>query len=247
MRRNKKKKQSLRFVGRPYQEKGKKLFKKPKAKRSLKSKSGESLDRLHDEWFFSLDIKYFRQLNKEWNERNLKIEITEQDNYDAWLNYFKGLPASHIKTLSATGTEFLTTEAYAALSRWHDIVQNPHRIDKIHQSGLTNSSGNPNHKTVLQLASENDRIGVLKATRDKIAEKLDKGAGSRDTALLTKEMTEIMSQIAEYEKRMGPKKTTKVGQLLGDIPRRKRPPKNGKGSRNTSFQSRVTIKDVDDA
>ncbi len=54
---------------------------------------------------------------------------------------------------------------------------------------------------------------MLKATRDKIAEKLDKGAGARDTAALTREMTEIMTQIADYEKRLGPKKETLLGQL----------------------------------
>ena len=50
----------------------------------------------------------------------------------------------------------------------------------------------PAQQLVLALAQDNDRLGVLKATRDKIAEKLDKGAGNRDTALLTREMTEIM-------------------------------------------------------
>jgi hypothetical protein len=220
-----------------YQERVQKLFKKPQ-----KGKDKAVLDRLHDEWFFNLPPGYFKKLTEEWNERNLRIKIKPQKNYDEWLNYFKTLPPTSIKMLAATGQDFLPTEAYAALSRWHDIIGNPHRIDKIHQSGLTSPKANKDSKTIAQLALANDRLGVLKATRDKIAEKLDKGAGSRDTALLTREMTEIMTQIADYEKRLGPKKTTELGRLLDEVPNKKRT--RSKGARNTSFKSRVTIEDV---
>lgn len=198
-------------------------------------------------YFMKLDQKSFIQITKEWNEKNLKIKLTKQENYDDWLNYFKTLSPNTIKVLATTGMDVLPTEAYAALSRWHDIIGKPHRIDKIHQSGLTSSSGNGKKKTIAQLALDNDRLGVLQATRDKIAEKLDKGAGSRDTALLTREMTEIMTQIGDYEKRIGPKKSTVLGQLLNDMPQAT--PKRSKtaGARNTSFKSRVTIEDVEHA
>lgn len=202
---------------------------------------------LHEQWFFDLTPKYFVQLQKEWNERNLKISIKPQDNYDAWLNYFKTLPPNTIRVLASTGLDILSTEAYSALSRWHDIISNPHRIDKIHQSGLTNVKKDKSVKSIVELALANDRLGVLKATRDQIAEKLEKGAGARDTAALAREMTEIMTQIADYEKRLGPKKTTKLGSLLDDMPdvRGKRPSENGKGARHTSFRSRVTIEDIE--
>lgn len=216
------------------------IFKKPKRKKKA------VLDKLHDEWFFNLDVQYFRQLTKEWNERNLEIEIVPQENYDGWLNYFKTLPASMIKKLAVTGQDFLTTEGYSALSRWHDIVENPHRIDKIHQSGLTNARGDSKSKTIVELALANDRLGVLKATRDRIAEKLEKGAGARDTAALAREMTEIMTQIADYEKRSGPKRTTQLGKLVGGVEEQLQPRNRKAGTRGTSFQSRVTIQDIED-
>jgi len=203
---------------------------------------------MYEAWFFKLSHKYFVQMQKEWNERNLKIKITRQKDYDAWLNYFKTLSPNVIKILAITGRDILNTEAYAALSRWHDIISNPHRIDKIHQSGLTNNAARAkNHKTIVELALANDRLGVLKATRDRIAEKLQKGAGARDTAALARELTEIMTQIADYEKRLGPKKDTKLGELLSDMngASRKRPSDNGGGSRHTSFRSRVTIEDLE--
>lgn len=207
----------------------------------------DALYKLHTRWFFDLSNKEFRQLTQDYNETKLDIKIKKQKSYDEWLNYFKTLSPNTIRQLATTGQDFLPTEAYAALSRWHDIIGNPHRIDKIHQAGLTKPKDDKDGKTVLELAHSNDRLGVLKATRDKIAEKLDKGAGSRDTALLTREMTEIMTQIADYEKRLGPKKDTKLGKLLDDVDdvRANRPTYHGGGSRKTSFKSRVTIEDVE--
>lgn len=217
-----------------------------KARRHQKKKRNPNiLNQMHEDWLFNLPPKYFKQLAEEWNEKNLKIVIKPQANYDEWLNYFKTMPPSHIRMLASTGQDFLPTEAYAALSRWHDIISNPHRIDKIHQSGLTNRSTGKAKDSITQLALNNDRLGVLRATRDRIAEKLEKGAGARDTAALAREMTEIMTQIADYEKRSGPKKETRLGQLLGDMPEPTGKRSRDKGARNTSFKTRVTIEDVE--
>lgn len=210
-----------------------------------KHKKPNTVERLHESWFFKLPPKYFVQLQKEWNEVNLKITLERHDNYDEWLNYFKTLSPNIIKVLASTGMDILPTEAYAALSRWHDIITNPHRIDKIHQSGLTKPKGK-DHNSIVALALKNDRYGVLCATRDKLAEQLEKGAGTRDTALLVREMTEVMTQIADYEKRLGPKKSTILGQLMDDMPGAAKSKRSKKaGARNTSFKSRVTIEDVE--
>lgn len=206
----------------------------------------------HLDWFYKLDPKHFVYLTRDWNEKNLEIKVTNKKDYDAWLNYFKKLPPSQIRMLAATGQDFLPTEGYAALSWWHDIISNPHRITKVHQSGLTTKRKNKDG--IVAKALKNDRYGVLCATRDTLAAQLEKGAGSRDTAALAKELTEVMTQIADYEKRLGPKKDTMLGKLMEDMPGanaepgehiKKRPPANGGGSRNTSFKSRVTIDDLE--
>lgn len=232
---------------RPYQTKIP-FYRKPvKTKPKAKPVPSPSLDKLHERWFFDLDATYYAQLQKEWIDKNLEIKLTKQDDYDQWLNYFKTLPARKLQVLATTGMDILDAEAYSALLRWRDIMANPHRIDKIHQSGLSKPKDSK-VKSILELAQDNDRLGVLKATRDMIAEKLEKGAGARDTAALTREMTEVMTQIADYEKRSGAnRKGTKLGELLDDMPvgRSKRPGKNGGGSRNTSFKTRVTIEDVE--
>ncbi len=203
----------------------------------------DPVEAAHEAWFFALEPKYVVQMMTEWNEQNLNIKLKKKKNYDDWLNYFKTMPTSHIRMLVATGQDILNAEAYSALRRWADIISNPGRIDKIHQAGLVGKGNKKN--SVLALAQDNDRLGVLKATRDKIAEKLDKGAGNRDTALLTREMTEIMTQIADYEKRLGPKADTPLGALFADMPESvggKR--EKNAGARNTSFRSRVTIDDL---
>ena len=219
---------------------------KKTAKKPVKAKEPEITEARFEAWFFSLKPKQFTELQQRWNEENLKISLKPQKDYDAWLNYFKTLPPNTIKLLAATGLNTLTTEAYAALSRWHDIISHPHRIDKIHQSGLSRPDKDPG-QSIVELAKANDRLGVLRATRDEIAEKLAKGAGARDTAALAREMTDIMSQIAAYEKKLAPGKETMLGKLTEDMPvLRKRDRKAG--VRRNSFQAkvaRVTIEDVE--
>lgn len=199
---------------------------------------------MFENYFYKLSLEQFVELTKEWNETQLKIKIPKHDNYDQWLNYFKTLSPNVIKQMAVTGLDFLPTEAYAALSRWHDIISHPGRIDKIHQAGLTNADKRRPEQDIVALAQKNDRMGVLKAVRDSIAEKLAKGAGSRDTAALAREMGDILDQIAELEKHQGPRKGTVLSNLLGEFDVKKQRSKTG-GARNTSFKSRVTIDDTE--
>lgn len=222
------------------------------AKKTTKPKAPVITEQMFADYFFKLPYTKFIQFTKEWNEEKLKIKLTKQPHYDAWLNYFKTLSPNQIKLLAQTGLDILPTEAYAALSRWHDIISNPGRIDKIHKAGLTGGSDG-NSKSIVELAQSNDRYGVLKAIRDGLAEKLQKGAGNRDTADLSKQLTEVMTQIADYEKRIAHNnKKTLLGDLMSDMPtggaeiKSKRPAKNGGGHRQGSFASRVTIKDVEE-
>jgi hypothetical protein len=139
----------------------------------------------------------------------------------------------------------LPTEAYSALTRWFDILSNPHRIDKIHQAAMTNKP-EKGKVSIIDLARKGDRMGVLQAVRDQLAEQMEKRATARDMASLAREMGDILDQIAELEKRSGPKKGTKAAELLHQFDvKRKRPASNGGGARNTSFKSRVTIDDTE--
>lgn len=202
---------------------------------------------MFDEYFVKMSQDKFKELSQLWNEERLQIKIPKLDGYDQWLNYFKTLTPNAIKQLAVTGLDFLPTEAYTALAWWHDVIASPYRMDKVHKAGLTTATDGAKPKeTIGQLAAKNDRLGVLKAIRDSLAAKLDKGAGNRDTASLAQQMTEVMTQIADFEKRQGPKKETKLGQLLGeyDASRSKATAGKATGSRKTSFKTRVTIDDT---
>lgn len=235
--------------------KAKKLNKKvAQKKKPAKKAQPVFTEALFEKHFFALSPKLFKKMCDEWNEVNLKIKLTKQSDYDHWLNYFKTLPASHIRTLVITGQDILDAEAYSALRMWHDIISNPQRIAKIHQSALSGPKAKEG-TGIMAMALKNDRMGVLQATRDKLAEKLEKGAGARDTAALARELTEVMTAISDYEKRLGPKKHTVLAQLMDGMPgadvktTSKKPAKAGEGRRKTSFAARqatrVTIKDIE--
>lgn len=191
----------------------------------------------HTAWFLGLDQATFQELCSAWNSQHLGLTIPKDlDGYDQWLNFFKHLSPSAIESLYELGRDALNTEAYAALARWKDIIEAPGRIDKIYQAGLTKPKSE--QQSIIELAKANDKLGVLYAVRDQIAEKLDKGTGARDTANLAREMSEILDQISEAEKRQGPKKDTVLADLLANKPKR------AKGGRNGSFKAH-TIAEIE--
>lgn len=193
----------------------------------------------HKEWFMSLDDIEYQLLLRMRSQRELNIEIPNHDNYDDWLNYFKHLPAKVINQIAVDGEEYLTVEAFAAVKRWADIIENPQRIEKLHQSGLTNSSGE--RKSMVVVAASNNRLDVLYALRDRLAEQLEKGTGARDTASLARELGDILEQIHDAERRTGPAKNTRLAKLL-DGGKRER----DNGARSGSYKSRLKPKTIDD-
>ena len=185
----------------------------------------------HEDWFYSLNAQQMTQLCREWTRRNISVDLPELDDYDEWLNYFRKIPPATVNQLAMVGQTYLPTEAYAALTRWADILKSPHRIDKIYQAGLAKRK--TEQKSITELAQGNDKLGVLYAIRDEIAAKLDRGTGARDTANLAREMSDILDQITEAERRAGPKKNTVLANLLADKP------KKAKGARNGSFRAHM--------
>ncbi len=201
----------------------------------------------NEEWFYSLEAREMVKVCREWTRRNISVDMPELHDYDDWLDYFRKLPPATITQLAMVGQTFLPTEAYAALTRWADILKSPHRIDKIYQAGL--AKRRTEQKSIIELAQNNDKLGVLYAIRDQIAEKLDRGTGARDTANLAREMSEVLDQITEAERRAGPKKNTLLAELMGDVAPQTSPVspkrKQGHGARDRSYASKLTIEDVE--
>lgn len=195
------------------------------------------------EWFLSLGQEEYRELCSEWRQKNLKIP-TDLSDYDQWLNYFKELPPSEVNELMLIADEILSIEACSALKRWADIYENPSRIDKIYQAGLAKPK--TEQKTILDYARENNELAVLKAARDNMAEKLEKGTGARDTASLVRELCGVMELIDEIERRQGPSDNTLLGQLIGLQSKLddKNVDNKPKGARKGSYKAK-TIKEME--
>lgn len=220
------------------------VAKKPAKKTNKKVAQPKITEQQFMAWFMKQKQATFKRMTEEWNEENLKITLKQHKDYDGWLNYFKTLPINTLIILSETGLDILPAEAYAALMFWRDMMTNPSRIKNIHRAGLT--SGNK-EKSIMDYASANDRLGVLEGIRQMLAKKMDEGTGARDAGQLSAQMMEVMTQIEIYKRRQAPKAETALGALMSDMPqiKSKRPSKNGGGARNTSFASRVTIKQVE--
>lgn len=219
----------------------------PRARKTVK-KANPFTPAKARKWFLALNQQDFIDLCRKWNEQDLNIKLPKGDlNYDGWINYFKKLPPNTIRALSVSGLDMLPTEGYAALSRWHDIIKSPHRIDKIYQAQLTNQEKEAKGKSITDLAAENDQMGVLMALRDNIASKLEKGVATRDLASLSRQLIDVTDQIKALERKAGPKKDTKLAQLLDDMPQRKKPRSREPGARTTRYRPPVvTIDDLED-
>ena len=192
----------------------------------------------YEQWFLGLTEKQFIDISEQYIQDKLKIKLPKLDSYDDALNYFKTISPSKIKLLMKTGQNTLSVQEYAALRTWADILSTPHRINKIHKSGLTSSG---TQKTIVETARGNDILATLEAIRDKIAERID--GGSDDMARLTQQLRDITHQIADERRKLGPSKDTELGKLIGEYKNKKRT--TGKGARAVSFKSRIMIDDVE--
>lgn len=198
-------------------------------------------------WFLGLNQAQYLDLCSAWNMNNFKFKLPKLDNYDEWFNFFKKLPANQVRHLQTTGEYILSVEAFAALRMWSSIVTSPEKITKIHQSALIKDK-KKKEKSTLELARDNDVLGVLKRIRDDLVVKQE-NANIKDLPNVSRAITEVMDQISEIERRQAPSANTYLGQLLEDTSKirvsKKRNTQSGNGARITSFKSRVTIKDLE--
>lgn len=211
-------------------------------KTSAKPKAPTFTEARAKRWFLELSHDEFKEMCKKWNERNFKLKLPKNKDYEGWLNYFKDLPPSTIRILSSSGIDILSTEAYAALSRWHDIIKSPHRIEKLQQATLQRDKKQKTGPSIAQLAAQNDQLGVLQALRDNIAAELEKGVATRDMASLSRQLIDVTDQIKALERKSGPRKNTELAKLMGEVQQKR---SRGNGARTTSFKARITIDDME--
>ena len=199
----------------------------------------------HEAWFLRLSPKDYIEMCKAWNSQQLGFKLPNDSKdwgYDSWFGYFKNIPANSIKKLQATGGDILTTEAYTALRVWSDIIQSPHRINKIHSSSLSNKT-KEDEKSLLDKAREGDTLGVLSTQLERLIIESEK-ATPKDLPNYTRAIGEMMEQINDIKRKLAPSVDTLMGRLMQDNIQAKRT--SGQGSSHKKFKSRVvTIDDVE--
>jgi len=94
-------------------------------------------DAAHKKWFLALTEAEFITICRKWNEKNLNIVLpADAKDYDDYLEYFKSITPSQLKALFKTGKDSIGVEAYAALSRWVEIIGSPSKIEKIRRTRM---------------------------------------------------------------------------------------------------------------
>lgn len=90
----------------------------------------------HKAWFMALSDEKFLVLCRQWNEKHLDLTIPTEGNYDDYLEYFKTVTPNKLKNLFKFGKDAIYVEAYAAVSRWVEIMGSPSKIEKIRRTKM---------------------------------------------------------------------------------------------------------------
>ena len=202
----------------------------------------------HEAWFLRLSPKEYLELCKAWNSQQIGVTLPKDSDtweYDEYFAWFKKQPSNAIKKLQVTGGDMLNTEAMAALRVWADILANPHRINKIHASSLSNKT-KEDEKSLLDKAREGDTLGVLSTQLERLIIESEK-ASPKDLPNYTRAISEMMEQINDLKRRQAPSTSTFLGRMLDDNIKKRRPSYQGGGTDKQKFKSRVLIEDVEKA
>lgn len=152
-----------------------------------------------------------KELTEELEEKiglRLKPEDLEDFDYNDWLDAFRKVPAAKILAMEEWLKANLPSEAYAAVVRWVEIFDNPHRIDKLLQSKLNNDET----ENLLELATGDDDEAFYVALVKKTARELEEAATSQEVARLSMNLKIFKSELSNIRS-----KTAKKGTLVEKI------------------------------
>lgn len=161
--------------------------------------------------FLSLDNKEFTNLCRLWVERNVDLELKHSgaDGYEGWLNYFKTITPQQGRFLIRNGQNAMDIEAYAALSRWYEIIANPNKIDKLYKAQLDKKA----EEDIMEVAIGEDDEEFYKALIQKNVHQLQSSSVSQqETARLTANINIFRKELKVIRSR-----TVKKGTVLANI------------------------------
>lgn len=130
--------------------------------------------------------------------------------YDAWLDFFRRVPAG--KLLKAQGflQETLPVEGFAAASRWTEIISYPTKMDKLYQGRLKAET----RESIMDLAVGDDDVAFYEALIRETVAKLDESRNSaQEVARLTQNLNIFRAALRDARSR-SPKKGSVLERVL---------------------------------
>lgn len=148
--------------------------------------------------------------------------------YDEWLEFFRTKPASELITNERFLKKNISTEGYAALKRWLEIIDSPSKMDKLYQGRIKAQQS----KDVMDLAVGDDDEAFYEALIKENVEQLNSGKVSpQEVARLSQNINIFRKELREIRSRK-PKKDTKLAKVLAELntPKKVAPKKPRKAS-----------------
>lgn len=159
--------------------------------------------------------------------------------YDEWLEYFRIVPNIFILQNKDFLQRNITSEGFAAASRWIEIVGNPSKMDKLYQGRLRDKE----RESIMDLAVGDDDEAFYEALIRENVQKLDESRNSaQEVARITQNLNIFRKQLKEIRSRK-PKKGSVLERVLELSSRpTKSPPKPKEKPRQTTKKRKKTTK-----
>lgn len=196
-------------------------------------------DLAKQKWFLALNEAEFINLCRKWNDSNLNILIPESGNYDDYLDYFKTITPNQLRRLMKTGKDGMDIEAYAALSRWAEIVGSPSKIEKIRRTKMARDL----EQNINEIAVGDDDVAFYEALIQQNVQQLNSTSVSQqEVARLTSNINIFRKELRTVKSRTI-RKDTVLSRIIDQVDGVKQKPIKKKPAKK-SVKKRVK-KDVD--
>lgn len=160
-------------------------------------------------WFLSLPEKEFTELCRHWNNKNLDLNIPEDMDYDGAMDYLRSVSPNKLLALMRTGKDALPVESFSAVSRWHEIVGNPSKIEKIYKAKLAQTG----EQDIMAVAVGDDDEEFYKALIQNNVHQLNSSSVSpQEAARLTSNINLFRKELKVIRSR-----SVKKGTLLANV------------------------------
>lgn len=158
--------------------------------------------------------------------------------YDAWLEYFRRVPAGKLLHSQGFLQELLPVEGFAAASRWIEIISYPTKMDKLYQGRLRAGQ----RESIMDLAIGDDDEAFYEALIRETVAKLDESNNSaQEVARMTQNLNIFRQELREIRARK-PKKGTVLEKVLEQASKPPKAPRNAKKGAKTAKKKTTTKK-----